>query len=79
MPMNIDLETAIRTLVCVSMGQNPEKRVSVGLIVAVLARKFSAYPEVHIADRVTQTILEEGGTVDLLLAPAVPGPFKEVA
>ena len=36
-PMTIDLETAVRTLVCVAMGQHPSKRVAVSLIVAVLA------------------------------------------
>lgn len=63
--MEIEFETAVRTLVCVCMGQDPGKRVTVGLIVAVLARKFSNLPEEHIARIVTRTVLEEGGTVDL--------------
>lgn len=71
--MAIDLETAVRTLVCASIGQTPGARVTVGLIVAVLARKFSAYPESHIARIVTRTVLQEGGTVDLSI-PATAQP-----
>lgn len=64
--MTIDLETAVRTLVCVAMGQHLHKRVSVDLIVAVLARKFSAMTEDDICKLVTRTVVEEGGTVDLI-------------
>lgn len=64
--MIIDVETAVRTLVYVAMGQHPSKRVTVGLIVAVLARKFSAIAEEEIRKLVTRTVVEEGGTVDLL-------------
>ena len=70
--MAIDLETAVRTLVCASIGQNPGRRVTIGLIVAVLARKFSAFPESHIARIVARTVLQEGGTVDLSI-PATAG------
>ena len=77
--MDIDLETAVRTLVCVAMGQGPNKRVTAGLIVAVLARKFSRFPEDHIARIVTKTILEEGGTVDLSIPPTVPMEFRKSA
>ena len=64
--MTIDLETAVRTLVCVAMGQHPSKRVAIGLIVAVLASKFSTITEDDIRKLVTRTVAEEGGTVDLL-------------
>ena len=67
--MTIDLETAVRTLVCVAMGQHPHKRVSIDLIVAVLARKFSAMTEDDIRKLVTRTVVEEGGT-NVLLDPA---------
>lgn len=70
--MTIDLETAVRTLVCVAMGQHPSRRVTVDLIVAVLASKFSAITEDDIRGLVTRTILEEGGTVDLLDPAAGP-------
>lgn len=62
--MKIDLETAVRTLVCVAMGQSPGKQVTVGLIVAVLARKFSSFPEEHIAQMVARTVIEERGNVN---------------
>jgi hypothetical protein len=48
------------------MGQHPRKRITVDLIVAVLARKFSAFTEEHITDLVIRTVVEEGGTVDVL-------------
>lgn len=70
--MTIDLETAVRTLVCVAMGQHPSRRVTVDLIVAVLASKFSAITEDDIRGLVTRTVLEEGGTVDLLDPAADP-------
>lgn len=70
--MNIDFETAVRTLVCVTMGQRRDKRVTVGLIVAVLALKFSMFPEDHIAQVVTRIVLEEGGTLDLTTAVKAP-------
>jgi hypothetical protein len=70
--MTIDLETAVQTLVCVAMGQHPSKRVTVGLIVAVLARKFSAVTEDDIRKLVTRTVVNEGGTVDLLDPAAGP-------
>lgn len=73
--MNIDLETAVRTLVCVSVGQDPRSRVSVPLIVAVLAGKFQAFPEAHITELVTRVVLEEAGAVDT----AHPAPLKKVA
>ena len=72
--MTIDLETAVRTLVCVAMGQHPSKRVAVSLIVAVLAGKFSAITEDDICKLVTRTILEEGGIVDLLDPATDPLP-----
>ena len=52
--MEVDLETAARTLVVVAMGQAPGKRVTVGLIVAVLAGKFSTCPENRIAELAAQ-------------------------
>ena len=72
--MEVDFDTAVRTLVCVAMGQAPDKRVAAGLIVAVLARKFSRFPESHISRMVTKAILEEGGTTDptVPIRPAVP-------
>lgn len=77
--MDIDLEMAVRTLVCVAMGQGPDKRVTVGLIVAVLARKFSRFPEEHIARIVTRTVLEEGGTVDLSIPATEQVEFRKSA
>ena len=61
--MEVDLETAARTLVVVAMGQAPGKRVIVGLIVAVLAGKFSTCPENRIAELVTRMVMDEGGPV----------------
>ena len=61
--MEVDLETAARTLVVVAVGQAPGKRVTVGLIVAVLAGKFSTCPENRIAELVTRMVMDEGGTV----------------
>lgn len=75
--MDIDLGTAVRTLVCVAMGQSSEKRVTVGLIVAVLARKFSPLPEEHIAKVVTRTVIEEGGFVDRSIPGAMPIELQE--
>ena len=77
--MTIDLETAVRTLVCVAMGQHPSRRVSVGLIVAVLARKFSDFPETHLVELVTRTVLEEGGTVDLAVPSDATAPLRPPA
>ena len=61
--MDIEFETAVRTLVCVCMGQDPAKRVTAGLIIAVLSRKFVNIPEEEISRLVTSTIIEEGGVV----------------
>ena len=74
--MSIDLETAVRTFVSVAMGQDPGKRVTVGLIVAVLARKFSVFPEEHIAQVVTKAVREAGGTVDLAIPATKPTALK---
>ena len=74
--MSIDLETAVRTLVSVAMEQDPGKRVTAGLIVAVLARMFSVFPEAHIAQVVTRTVLEAGGTVDLSIPVTRPTALK---
>jgi hypothetical protein len=63
--MIIDLDTAVRTLVCTTMAQAPSKRVTSRLIVAVLARKFSDVSEEHIARLVSRTIIEEGGSEDV--------------
>jgi len=71
--MAIDLEMAVRTLVRACIDQTPGQAVTIGLVVAVLARKFSAYPVSHIARIVTRTVLEEGGTVDLSI-PATAQP-----
>lgn len=76
--MEIEFETAVRTLVCVAMGQGPDKRVTVGLIVAVLARKFSSFSEQQIAQVVIRTVLEEGGTVDHSI-PATSPVFQKSA
>ena len=72
--MEVDLETAARTLVVVAMGQAPGKRVTVGLIVAVLAGKFSTCPENRIAELVTRMVMDEGGTVVLGRAIGSPSP-----
>ena len=77
--MEVDLETAARTLVVVAMGQAPGKRVTVGLIVAVLAGKFSTCPENRIAELVTRMVMDEGGTVVLGRPPATPVPLGQVA
>ena len=77
--MTIDLETAVRTLVCVAMGQHPRKRIAVDLIVAVLARKFSAFTEEHITELVIRTVVEEGGTVDVLSPAAGLVPIMQFA
>ena len=61
--MSIDLETATRTLVIVSMAQSPGQQVSANLIVAMLSRKFSDVPQDQIARLVTFTIIEEGGSL----------------
>ena len=77
--MDIDLETAVRTLVCVAMGQDPGKRVTVGLIVAVMARKFSHFPEKHIARIAVRTVLEEGGTADFSIPATRPVAYRQSA
>lgn len=77
--MDIDLETAVRTLVCVAMGQDPGKRVTVGLIVAVLARKFSRFPEELIARIVARTVLEEGGTAVFSRPATKPREYRRSA
>lgn len=77
--MTIDLETAVRTLVCVAMGQHPRKRVAVDLIVAVLARKFSVFTEEHITELVIKTVVEEGGIVDMLNPAADLIPIMQFA
>ena len=77
--MEVDLETAARTLVVVAMGQAPGKRVTVGLIVAVLAGKFSTCPEIRIAQLVTRMVMDEGGTVVLGRPAAAPVPLGQVA
>lgn len=77
--MEVDLETAARTLVVVAMGQAPGKRVTVGLIVAVLAGKFSTCPEIRIAELVTRMVMDEGGTVVLGRPIATPVPLGQVA
>lgn len=64
--MTVDLETAARTLVVVSMGQTPEKRVTASLIVAVLSRKFSNVSDEQIHKIVNSMITEEGGVMDKL-------------
>jgi len=64
--MSIDLETAARTLVIVSVDQNREKRVTASLIVAVLSRKFSTVPDEQINQVVNSMIIEEGGVIDEL-------------
>lgn len=64
--MSIDLETAARTLVIVSVDQNREKRVTASLIVAVLSRKFSTAPDEQINQVVNSMIIEEGGVIDEL-------------
>lgn len=61
--MNVSFNEAVRTLVHVSMALHPSKSVEVGLIVAVLAPKFSHLPEQDIARIVTGQVLEGGGTV----------------
>ena len=76
--MEVDLETAARTLVVVAMGQAPGKRVTVGLIVAVLAGKFSTCPENRIAELVTRMVMDEGGTVVLGRPTATPVPLGQV-
>lgn len=64
--MNVDLETAARTLVVVSMGHTPEKRVTASLIVAVLSRRFSNVSDEQIHKIVNSMIAEEGGVMDKL-------------
>lgn len=61
--MSIDLETAARTLVIVSMAQSPGQQVSANLIVALLSGKFPDIPESEIARLVTSAIIEEGGSL----------------
>lgn len=61
--MSIDLETAARTLVIVSMAQSPGQQVSANLIVALLSGKFPDIPEPDISRLVTSTIIEEGGSL----------------
>jgi hypothetical protein len=75
-PMNIDFETAVRTLVWAAMGEDPHGRVTVGLIVAVLARKFSVFTEEHIAGMVARIVLEEGGNVDHAVPIKMPFAFR---
>ncbi len=74
--MSIDLETAVRTLVSMAIGQDPGRRVTVGLIVAVLARKFSVFPETHIAQVVTKAVSEADGTGDLSIPATKPTALK---
>lgn len=61
--MSIDLETATRTLVIVSMAQSPGQQVSANLTVALLSGKFPDIPETEITRLVTSTIVEEGGSL----------------
>lgn len=77
--MDIELETAVRTLACAAMWHDPSRRVTVGLIVAVLYRKFPRIPEEHIARIVTRTVEEEGGTLDLSGPAAKPREYQRSA
>ena len=70
--MDIDLETAVRALVSAAMGQGPDRRVTVGLVVAVLARKFSVIPEEYIAQVVSRAFIAAGGTVELSIPATTP-------
>jgi len=77
--MDIDINTAVGTLVRAAMGQDPDNRVTVGLIVAVLARKFAVFPETHLARLVIQAILDIGGKVDLSIPVRVPADIRRSA
>lgn len=70
--MEVDFETAVQTLVRSGVDQDPHKRVTIGLIVAVLSRKFSHFPERHIAKMVSRAIVAEGGIVDLSVSVKMP-------
>lgn len=71
--MDIAFETAVRRLACAAMWHDPGKSVAVGLIVAVLSRKFADIPEEHIARIVARTVMEEGGKPDVCV-PATKAP-----
>lgn len=70
MPMDVSFEYAVRTLVRMAVAQDPDMPVTIGLIVAVLAPKFSDLAEDDIARFVISAVIEEGGVVDqALLTP----------
>ena len=75
-PMKLDLETAVRTLVVVSIAQSSAKLVRANLIVAVLARRFSSIPEEEVGQLVDTTILEVGGIIDRPAAEAAQDEIR---
>lgn len=69
--MEVDFETAVQTLVRSGVDQDPRKRVTIGLIVAVLSRKFSHFPEEQIYKAVNRAIVAEGGIVDMSIPASI--------
>lgn len=77
--MDIEFETAVKTLACAAMWHAPGQRVTVGLIVSVLSRKYPRIPEAHIARIVARTVMEEGGTLDLAIPAREPPQYQRSA
>ena len=79
MPMDVDFEYAVRTLVRMAVAQDPDTPVTIGLIVAVLAPKFSNLAENDIARFVISAVIEEGGAVDQSMATPDPMATRQPA
>jgi hypothetical protein len=77
--MDADFEYAVRTLVRMAVAQAPDMPVTIGLIVAVLAPKFSDLAEDDIARFVISAVIEEGGVVDQALLTPNPMATRQPA